>query len=351
MYKRVKYLSFLVFSFFLLACAKSLDSRPQGVDLPLSSPSEQGVDAGQLDRAIQRIVSTGSLSQMILSVTVVRNGAIVSETHFQQTDHNTPFNVKSVSKSFLSALTGIAIEQGHIESVDQKVTDFLEPKFEVKNPLFNEMTIAHLLTMQSGLFWDENGPISFELWGSNNWTEFILDLPFLHEPGEVYRYTTAGTHLLSVILSEAIGQSTRSFAEEVLFKPLGIEMERWDRDPQGYHFGGSEMYFTTRDLVKFGLLYLNDGKYGDQQVVSEFWVRESLTRRVRSWGDSGLYGYLWYIKKVGGLDVFYAAGYGGQYVFLIPDLEAVVVVTSTTMPNPTALVFDLLADDILPAFE
>jgi CubicO group peptidase (beta-lactamase class C family) len=144
-------------------------------------------------------------------------------------------------------------------------------------------------------------------------------------------YSTGNTHLLSAILTTATGQSTWEFAQESLAKPLGFELSRWSRDPQGIYFGGNDMLMTPRQMLSFGELYLRHGRYQDRQVVSEQWVAESQMAHAQSRRESDrFYGYGWWVREMAGHPAYYAWGFGGQYIFIVPDLDLVVVSTSSS---------------------
>jgi CubicO group peptidase (beta-lactamase class C family) len=188
---------------------------------------------------------------------------------------------------------------------------------------------------------------------SRNWVRHILQQPFVDEPGGRMIYSTGSTHLLSAILTKATGRSTFEFARDALARPLGITLLGWPRDPQGIYFGGNDMLMRPRDMVTIGELYLNGGRHGDRQIVSEAWVRESIVPRTRSSFSRREYGYGWWIRTLGSQPVFYAWGYGGQFIFIIPDLRTVVVTTSVADPGSERrdhldAVYDLVESAVIP---
>src|SRR3990172_4759605 len=146
-------------------------------------------------------------------------------------------------------------------------------------------------------------------------------------------YSTGSTHLLSAILTQATGMSTLEFGRKHLAGPLGISLPAWMQDPQGIYFGGNEMLLTPRDMVTIGELYLGGGALDGQRIVPESWVEASFTPRGRSRFSGRQYGYGWWIRELGGHDVYYAWGYGGQFIFIVPDLELVVAMTSSSEPG------------------
>jgi CubicO group peptidase (beta-lactamase class C family) len=196
------------------------------------------------------------------------------------------------------------------------------------------ITVEDLLTMRSGL--ESTSGRNYGAWvTSRNWVRFALGRELETAPGEEMEYSTGNTHLLSAILTKATKRSTWQYAQEVLAKPLGFSLARWPQDPQGIYFGGNDMLLTPRQMVAFGELYLNRGRAGDRQVVPSRWVDDSFIPRGRSDYNSQMYGYGWWMREFAGEQAFFAWGYGGQYVFIIPRLQLVVVTTSSTATDET----------------
>ena len=239
-------------------------------------------------------------------------------------------NVKSVSKSVISALVGIAIERKHIPTVREPIsTYFPESLRGDANAAKRAITVEDLLTMRSGL--ESTSGRNYGAWvTSKNWVRYALARELETPPGEEMEYSTGNTHLLSAILTIATKKSTWQFAQDVLARPLGFSLARWPQDPQGIYFGGNDMLFTPRQLVTFGELYLHRGRHGDQQIVPSRWIDESLVPRGRSDFNDQLYGYGWWMREFVGEQTYFAWGFGGQYVFIIPRLQLVVVTTSST---------------------
>jgi CubicO group peptidase (beta-lactamase class C family) len=163
---------------------------------------------------------------------------------------------------------------------------------------------------------------------SRNWVRHALTRPVVVEPGTYMQYSTGNTHLLSAILTKATGKSTWQFAQETLARPLGFALAQWPRDPQGIYFGGNDMLMTPRQMLAFGELYLNKGRWKGMQLVPAAWIETSIVPRGRSDISERLYGYGWWIRDIAGRRAYYAWGFGGQYIVVVPDLELVVVSTS-----------------------
>ncbi len=276
------------------------------------------------EAAFDRAAELPSLTSLIIAL----DGEIAGERYYRGMRPTRQVNIKSAAKSVLSALVGIALAGGHLESLDQPLFELLPDHFpEEASELHKRITLRHLLTMSAGL-----QTTSFRNYGnwvaSRDWVRSAIDRPMVDRPGGRMIYSTGNSHLVSAILTRATGMSTRAFAQRHLFDPLGIRPPSWDRDPQGYYLGGNNMALTPRDLLKFGQLYLAGGSAQAGRILPESWIRESWEPYRRSrWNGYG-YGYFWWYRRSGGFDVHFAWGYGGQYLFVVPDLDLVVVATS-----------------------
>ena len=268
------------------------------------------------------------------SMLISRNGELLFENYYNGTGPERQANIKSASKSVISALVGIAIDQGLIEGVDQPLGDFFPDLLQGdENAAKRAITIEDLLTMRSGLETTSNR--NYGAWvASSNWVRHALNKPLVENPGGRMIYSTGSTHLLSAILTKVSGVTTWRFAQDWFAEPQGLNLARWLRDPQGIYFGGNDMTMTPRQLLAFGELYLNGGRAGDTQVIPESWVRSSFVGRTASPRERGrFYGYGWWIRPMDRHAVFYAWGYGGQFVFVVPTLDLVVVTTSNSNPG------------------
>jgi len=269
------------------------------------------------------------------SLLISHRGDLVFEEYYNGTDPNRPANMKSASKSVISALVGLAIQQGHIESVDVPIATFFPEYFsEIEDAGKQQITIENLLTMQSGLETTSNR--NYGRWVlSEDWIEFALRQPLVAQPGTNMLYSTGSTHLLSAILTRATGMDTKAFAQQALTSPLGYSMSYWSQDPQGIYFGGNDMEMTPRQMLRFGQLYLNKGEYNGKQVLAPEWIEASHRAHARSpRGQGRFYGYGWWLRDLAGMQVPVAWGYGGQLIFVVDELELVVVATSDSEPGP-----------------
>ena len=296
-------------------------------DWKLATADQVGLDPGRLEQAVQDI---GEL-EGVHGLLIARRGRLVVERYFRGSAGNRPHNLKSASKSVLSALAGLAIEQDLLK-LDQPIADFLSEAAGLDDTGKGAITVRHLLTMTSGLESTSFG--NYGSWvASRNWVRAALARPLQAEPGTRFSYSTGGTHLLSATLSRAAGRSTHDFAREHLFAPLAIRRSAWDRDRQGVHMGGNNLSLLPRDMLKFGQLYLNRGRWNGKQLLAWQWIDES-TRpglvgprgRGRIYGG---YGYLWWLRGQRERSAYIASGYGGQYIYVAPAEDLVVVVIST----------------------
>lgn len=295
--------------------------------LPPPPPSVARM-AQQLDTIpLRHAFARASELPRMRSLLVQWRGEVVGEEYFGGATHSSRANIKSASKSVLSALVGIAIDQGAIRDVHQTIGDLLPADTRGLDSIKRSITVEDLLSMRSGL--ESTSFANYGSWvTSRHWVRNALARPMVAEPGGPMIYSTGNSHLLSAILTRATGMSTYRFAERYLARPLGIPLRPWLADPQGILFGGNDMYLTPRAMLGVGTLYLNRGALNGQQVVSAAWVDSSFVPRTTSPWNGNRYGYGWWSRTARGVAVHYAWGYGGQFIFIVPTLELVVVMTS-----------------------
>ena len=288
-----------------------------------AAPAPAALPAG-LEAAAKSASSLPRLRSLLVSY----RGQLVLERYFNGARATQPANIKSASKSVISALVGIAVARGFIKSVDQPIAGYFPELAKDSEPRKREITIEDLLTMRSGL--ESTSGRNYGAWvKSANWVRFVLQRPLIDEPGTRVEYSTGSSHLLSAILTKATKSSTWQFAQAELAKPLGFSLARWIQDPQGIYFGGNEMLMTPRQMIEIGELYLNDGRAGTRQLIPKEWVAKTQVGRGRSrWGSDREYGYGFWIRDFAGTKSYYAWGYGGQFIFIVPDRNLVVVTTS-----------------------
>ena len=270
------------------------------------------------------------------SLLVSWRGSVVLERYYNGAAAARLANIKSASKSVIATLVGIALERKIIPDVKTPILTFFPELARDPDQGKRDITVEDLLMMRSGL--EGTSGRNYGAWVmSRNWVQHALARPMFAPPGEMMEYSTGNTHLLSAILTKASGRSAWQFANEVLAKPLGFSLAQWPRDPQGIYFGGNDMLMTPRQMLAFGELYRNQGRANGQQVVASRWVEKSCDGRARSprpWNGTldplrdRKYGYGWWVHEIAGYETCFAWGYGGQYVFVLPELDLVLVTTS-----------------------
>ncbi|PRY64247.1 CubicO group peptidase (beta-lactamase class C family) [Vreelandella songnenensis] len=278
--------------------------------------------------------AAGKLSRLHTLV-VAYEGEIIHEHYQSGPGVASPANIKSLSKTVLAAVTGAAIEEGIVESVEQPMVALFGEQLPANlDPRVNDITVAHLLAQQAGLERTSGG--NYSAWvASGNWVNDALTRPFVDEPGGRMLYSTGTSHLLSAALTHASGETTHALAQRLLGEPLNITIPPWLRDPQGIYFGGNDMQLSPRALIEVGELYRNDGMIGNKRVLPEGWVEASWTPRGTSpWTGDG-YGFGWFITQLAETPAYYGRGYGGQALYVIPERAMTVVITSDpTPPSP-----------------
>ncbi len=286
-----------------------------GSGLPLTIAAASTV----LDPAVEAARQLPRLHSLLVS----HRGTLLLEQYFNGRRATTPANVKSVSKSVIAALVGIA--------ADRKLLSLGDPigKYfpDLTDPAKRAITVEDLLTMRSGL--ESTSSRNYGAWvQSSNWVRHALAKPLLAAPGTQMIYSTGNSHLLSAILTRAVGKNTWQFAQEAVAKPLGFSLSPWPRDPQGVYFGGNEMVMTPRQMLAFGEMYRNSGQVDGRQIVSKKFIDDTFEPRGRSRISGREYGYGWWMREMAGLKACYAWGFGGQYIVIVPSLELTVVSTS-----------------------
>jgi CubicO group peptidase (beta-lactamase class C family) len=311
--------------------------------------------AAALDvKRVEETVAKAAELPRIHALIVAHDGKTVAERVFRGPALDRPVNIKSASKSIISALVGIAIDEGMIKSVGEPMLPLLQKRAPRDlDPHVATITIDHLLSMRSGLE-RTSGLQNYGRWvQSPNWVSFALSREFIDEPGGAMLYSTGNTHLLSAILTDVSGSSTWELARLWLGEPLSMTIPQWTRDPQGIYFGGNEMLLSPRDLIRFGEMYRNGGVYGGYQVVPRNWIRASWTPHTVDSRGRG-YGYGWFIAEAHGHPVYYAWGFGGQMLYIVPSLKLTIAVTSDTntrsvIDNHLCKLHELVASGFMPA--
>ncbi|MDO8900248.1 MAG: serine hydrolase [Phenylobacterium sp.] len=334
-----------------VACSPAPNAeRAQAQTAARPAAQTQGLDPETMARVVEQARALPNLHALI----VARDGEILAEHRLRGPGLDQPVNIKSASKTVLSALVGIAIDRGVLTGTDQKIAPLLSDSLPSGgDPRLREIEVGHLLSMQAGL-----GRTSGQYYGawvtSPNWVRHALARPFDDDPGGRMIYSTSASHLMSAALTRAAGASTHSLARDWLAQPLGVTIPPWLRDPQGIYFGGNDMMMSPKALLRFGELYRLGGEIDGRRILPAAWIEESWTPRARSPWSGQDYGYGWFTRRSGGHDVRFAWGYGGQMLFVVPSLDLTVVMISDPSPRPreeshVAQLHTLLDTGVIPA--
>jgi CubicO group peptidase (beta-lactamase class C family) len=350
--KRISYvISYISVVFLILlvinsSAAASLDDVPTQ-KWRTSTPESQGLQSKMLADMMAEITKS---RYNIDSVLVARNGVLVLEAYFHPFSKGLRHNIYSCTKSIMSALIGIAIAKGHIKSVNQPIKDFFADKvFADLNEAKKSITLENLLMMASGLDCRDsylyNWKGFLEMKNSGDWLQHVLKLPMAGPPGKSFEYCNGVSYLLSAIIQNTTKMKTLGFARKYLFDPLGISEVVWEKSPQGIDVGWGEMWLKPEDMAKFGLLYLNKGRWGQKQIVPGSWVAASTRGHIDA-KPRGQYGYHWWVAASG---AYMAVGYYGQFIFVVPDKNLVVVFTGDLPYGVFFIPVELLLKYIIPA--
>lgn len=312
-----------------------------GDNWEVSTPEEQRLGP----ELMAELYYNASELETLYSLLVIKDGKLIAERYFNEGSIDRKNQLQSVTKSFTSALVGIALDQSCLTSVDQKMMDFF-PEYadKITDPRKKQITIRDMLQMRSGYPWEETDAVLWEGLLSGDYLPLIVGFPLTEDPGTEFQYSGITSHLLGVIVSRACDTDLKSFAEEHLFSPIDAELGiDWIQDTKGYYIGLAGMHVTARDMAKFGLLYLNEGKLKGNQIISADWIRDSLQRYSEGVNISGWipgvtsrfgyfrdlgYGYQWWSARVGDRYFNYASGHGGQFIILLDELDMVIVATA-----------------------
>jgi len=309
-------------------------------------PEDVGIDHSMLDMMLEAIKEQNIEAD---SVMVIRDGYVVMDAYFPPFNEGEIHIVYSCTKSVVSTLIGIAIEEGYIGSLDQGLLDFFPGRtVENMNQWKEEITLRDMLTMSAGFDARDSWLYEWEwldrMHEAEDAVQYVLDLEVIEEPGTRFEYTNGVSHLLSCIVKETTGMSALDYAQEKLFEPLGITGAEWTSDRLGRSWGYSNLYFTPHDMAKIGYLFLNEGEWDGWEIVSKEWVEDATSKHL----DANIlpgYGYQWWVSPNG---YYSAVGYKGQFIHVVPDLDLIMVTTSRNA-NDFNRILALLETYVIPA--
>ncbi|MFC1485596.1 serine hydrolase domain-containing protein [Candidatus Latescibacterota bacterium] len=292
----------------------------------LSTPEQEGFRNSAIDSVYRRFYSENHYPT-IHSLLIVRNGKLVAEGYCRNENERKMFHhLQSATKSITSLLIGIALDKGYIESVDQTIYEFL-PEYFGNDTEKREITIHHVLTMETGLDFD-NDSQTLKLYNSKGSSlDFVLRRGLLFSPGTDWYYGDGNPQLISGIITKTTGMTEEVFARKYLFEPLNITDYQWEKHSDGLTFGAFGLWLRPRDIAKIGKMLIQDGMWESKQIISAAWIREST--RLQSSHQN--YGYYWY--PMDDNISFYAEGHGGNLLYVVPNKQLAVVITADPHSN------------------
>ncbi|RVU33257.1 class C beta-lactamase-related serine hydrolase [Rheinheimera riviphila] len=345
------------------AAPPPVSEQPSGInwqptaaaDWPVSTATAEGLNSTLLDQAYQ----AGRTENGLYAVLVAKRGLLVGEAYYNDKKASDLLHLRSVTKTLVSTLIGIAIAERKIQSLDQPINDFLRADYGSLLNNKTDITIRHLLTMSSGISWDESQLSGYTDWeSSSDPTRYVLERGLLTTPGLQFNYNSGASHLLSVILTKATGVSTESYARTKLFTPLGIANWNWPKLRDGFTNGAAGLQLTARDLTKLAVLWQQQGRWQQQQLVSASYLltaAESQRNLRASVGGLNLtgYGFLWWLGSDNGRALQLAWGYGGQFALTLPAQDTTILVMGYNVPSNVRdqerRLMELVVQKILPA--
>ncbi len=316
-----------------------------------ASPEARGMDSNRLMQ-LHTFIQDQSLP--IYAMLIVRHGALVFEHYYQGYTTHSSFPIASCTKSILSSLIGIAFCKDSLHAFDQTLPDFLADEHLFKlDEQKRVITLRHLLTMVSGMDNLSSGRYHFE--GYKSYMEAVFATPLLNPPGQAFCYGDPPVQVLAYLLESVMQTDLLTFATEQLFRPLKIATDvqhgfRWEKTPEGRYRGASGLHLRPRDMAKFGYLYLHRGYWEDQPLIPSSYAQASIqAHNTGGWPEDDAYGLLWWITTLGEHAAFFAAGLGGQFIFVVPAVDLVVVISSEYERRSSSPQKELFTRFVLPA--
>jgi len=319
--------------------------------------TQEGFNVTALNTAYDMARDTNVLRSLL----VVRNEQLIAEAYFRGTTSNSLLHERSVTKTVMAMLIGVAIDEGYLNSIEQNIGELLATDFPDLSTAKKAITIEHLLTMTSGFQWDESQVNGYTDWANSNDPQgYLLNRDLVATSGTVFNYNSAATHVLSIILSKATGLTTLEYANQKIFQPLGITQLRWEVLADGYHNGAAGLELRAADLAKIGLMMQNNGQWQQQTIVPKQWLDAAKSHQLNLTPGAGPflvdgYGYLTWLGTGNGFNIQLAWGWGGQFIAIIPEKNMVVIincdwqVSGQTASSQYAVAFDILINHIMNA--
>ena len=317
-----------------------------GFEWEYDTPKNNNVDIAVLEQFNSSIASTE-----IVSTLVIKDGKIINEYYKEGYSQDSVYQIRSCSKSITSTLVGIAIDKGYIENVDVPISNYFPEILDKNSERWKQITIKDLLTNTSGIQAVDN---DWREWrASENWIDYILNNPVTSNPGTTFSYSTGNTHLLSAIMQKATGMKLDEFGKKYLFEPMGIKSVECGEDEQGISDGGNGYSLNAHDMAKFAMLYLNNGVWEGEQIVSLSWINEATTLKFNRSSGTADYGYQWWVRTFGEQKYrsYFAQGHGNQFIFVVPEINLIVTFTSNYNDNNKSSMYWQYVNNIVNACE
>ncbi len=293
----------------------------------ISSPAKEHVDQALLEEAFQRVYSEDRFA-MAISLLVIRNGKLIGEAYPKSPDDISRLhNLQSITKSFTSLLTGIALQQGLIGSINDPVYQYLPEDFD-DDIRKREISLRNCLTMRAGLDFDNGEQTEELIRHEGNSVKYVLSLPMIYDTGELFQYNDGVPHLVGSVIAKQSGTSLEDFASENLLNRIGITDFRWEKAKDGLNFGAFSLYLTPRDLAKAGRLLAQNGIWEGEQIIESSWITQATD--VQSGSDTPYGYYFWLYPAIEGYMMY---GHGGQILYVCPSKSLVVVYTAYPYSN------------------
>lgn len=313
--------------------------KPPIKELPTIDLDEAGFNRDSIANLLTLINSTPPND--FRGLVVIKNNKIAIEEYFNTYWRNSIHDIRSAGKSITSLLFGIALKEGFVQNLDQNLYSFFaNSKYPHINKDYKQVTLRHLLNMSSGLDADTNNPQStghaINWIAKDNWRDFLLQVPLTSEPGSSYVYADINPLLIASVIEETSGLSLKDFAKKKLFDPLGIDQYYWYTNSADQTGAAGNLYLSTLDFAKLGVLIVNKGRWGNRQIIDADYIRSLYEENFDLRQDnpySDAYGMLWYKSQrtfgVNKLSYIYASGNGGNLLIVVPEIEMVIALTSS----------------------
>lgn len=330
--------------------AVASQTAPSTTPWPNPEWPEASPETLNIDPALPEFLSDAALAApSITGAIVIRHGAIATEYIAEGWSRDDPVDIRSCTKSVVGALVGTARIDETLPDLSVTIGELIPDRIPADaDPRIATIPLWSLLTMTSGIAWDWSTDYE-RLEAAGDPVLHTLSQPIAYEPGAFYAYNSGGSHLIGLMVAAAAGQPLEDYAATALFEPLGMAPGVWRRSPQGEAIGGYGLQLAPRDMARLGYLYLHDGVWNDGQLITPEYIEQSTI-----WQSSGdptggsPYGYQWWVSSATGYEAFYALGYGGQFIYVVPALDLIVVTAVGNIDVPLFPPRPIIESTVIP---